>query len=65
VWVTETLYEVNGPVWRVTLVCPGDRGSWDRRRYRYDIPSETLNFVGSTPAGDADLAAARRSGRRL
>jgi hypothetical protein len=65
VWVTEAIYEVNGPVWRVTLICPGDRGGWARRRYRYDIPSGTLHFDGSTPAGDDELAAARRSGRRL
>jgi hypothetical protein len=65
VWITEAVYEANGPVWRVTLICPGDRGGWARRRYRFDIPSQTLHFTGSTPAGDDELAAARRSGRRL
>jgi hypothetical protein len=65
VWITEELYETNGPQWRVTMVCSGKRGSWARRRYHYDIPSGTLNFTGETPAGDADLAAARKSGRQL
>ncbi len=65
VWITEAVYEANGPTWRVTLICPGDRGGWARRRYRYDIPSETLHFSGATPAGEDELAAARRSGRRI
>jgi hypothetical protein len=65
VWITEEFYETNGPLWRVTLLCPGDRGGWLRRRYHYDIPSGTLHFTGETPAGDTDLAAARQSGRRL
>jgi hypothetical protein len=65
VWITEEFYEANGPQWRVTLVCPGERGGWAHRRYRYDIPSGTLYFTGATPAGDVDLAAARRAGRRL
>jgi hypothetical protein len=65
VWITEELYESNGPQWRVTMVCPGERSSWVRRRYHYDIPSGTLHFTGETPASDADLAAARKSGRRL
>lgn len=65
VWITDSLYETNGPVWRVTLLCPGERGGWAYRRYRYDIPSATLHFTGMTPAGEDDLAAARRSGRAL
>jgi hypothetical protein len=65
VWIIDTLYEQSGPVWRLTLICPGPRSGWMRRRYRYDIPSGTLHFTGETPAGEAELAAARRSGRRL
>jgi hypothetical protein len=65
VWITEEVYEANGPQWRVTMVCPGERGGWLRRRYHYDIPSGTLHFTGETPASDADLAAARRGGRRI
>lgn len=65
VWITEAVYQENGPTWQVTLICPGDRGGWARRRYRYDIPSGTLHFAGTTPAGDDEVAAARRSGRRL
>ncbi|NTW98208.1 MAG: hypothetical protein HGB28_06645, partial [Oscillochloris sp.] len=65
VWITEAVYESNGPVWRVTLLCPGERSGWARRRYRYDIPSGTLHFAGAEPAGDDDLAAARRSGRQI
>lgn len=65
IWITDEEYETNGPQWRVTLMCSGERGSWSRRRYRYDIPSGTLHFAGATPAGEADLAAARRSGQRL
>ncbi|MBX0327068.1 hypothetical protein K2Z83_05140 [Oscillochloris sp. ZM17-4] len=65
VWITEAAYEENGPTWRVTLLCPGERGGWSRRRYHYDIPSGTLHFAGATPAGEGDLAAARQSGRRI
>ncbi len=65
VWITDEQYDTNGPVWRVTLLCLGEDGRWWRRRYRYDIPSDTLHFAGETPATDAELAAARRTGRRL
>ncbi|NNJ10006.1 hypothetical protein EKD04_006680 [Chloroflexales bacterium ZM16-3] len=65
VWITEAVYEDNGPTWRVTLLCPGERGGWACRRYHYDIPSGTLYFAGATPVGEDELAAVRRSGRRL
>ncbi|NTV62540.1 MAG: hypothetical protein HGA65_03245 [Oscillochloris sp.] len=65
VWICEAAYEINEPIWRVTLLCPGERGVWVFRRYRYDIPSGTLHFTGMMPAGEADLAVARRSGRPL
>lgn len=65
VWITEEQYDANGPVWRVNLVCQSDMGRWMRRRYRYDIPSDTLHFAGEQPITDGELAAARRGGRRL
>lgn len=65
VWVTDTQYDSNGPVWRVTLVCQSSMGQWHRRRYRYDIPSDTLHFAGEQPIDDAELLTARSKGRRL
>lgn len=65
IWIVEEQYDTNGPLWRVTLVCQGDQARWMRRRYRYDIPSGTLHFAGEQPLSDAELAAARRSGRRI
>jgi len=65
IWITEEQYDSNGPVWRVTLVCQGEASSWWRRRYRYDIPSDTLHFAGEQPLSDADFRAARANGRRL
>lgn len=65
VWLVTEEYDPLGPVWRVTLVCPGERGRWMWRRYRYDIPSNTLHFAGEQPASAADLLTARRDGRRL
>lgn len=65
VWITDEQYDPVGPVWRVNLVCQGPQGRWMRRRYRYDIPSDTLHFAGEQPIGDAELLAARRGGRRL
>jgi hypothetical protein len=65
VWITDEQYDSNGPVWRVTLICQSDMGRWRRRRYRYDIPSDTLHFAGEQPVSDAELLAARSSGRRL
>jgi hypothetical protein len=38
---------------------------WRRRRYRYDIPSNTLHFTGETTVSDSELAVARSTGRRL
>lgn len=65
VWIVEEQFVQNGPTWQVTLVCQGLQGRWMRRRYRYDIPSGTLHFTGEEPISEADLAMARRSGRKL
>jgi hypothetical protein len=65
VWITDEQFDRNGPVWQVTLVCQGEKGTWKRRRYRYDIPSDTLHFGGEQPLSDAELLAARSTGRRL
>jgi hypothetical protein len=65
VWIVSEEYDLNGPVWRVTLVCPGPQGHWMRRRYRYDIPSNTLHFAGEQPINSAELRTARATGRRL
>lgn len=65
VWIVGEEYDVNGPVWRVTLVCQGLMSRWMRRRYRYDIPSDTLHFAGEQPISADDLRTARQSGRRL
>jgi hypothetical protein len=65
VWIVSEEYDLNGPVWRVTLVCPGPQGHWMRRRYRYDIPSNTLHFAGEQPISTLELRTARATGRRL
>jgi hypothetical protein len=65
VWITDEQYEANGPTWRVTMVHQSEQGMWRRRRYRYDIPSNTLHFTGETTVSDSELAVARSTGRRL
>lgn len=65
VWIADEQYERNGPIWRVNLVYQDAEGRWMWRRYRYDIPSDTLNFAGEKPASEAEQLAARRGGRRL
>jgi hypothetical protein len=65
VWISSEEYDMNGPVWRVTLVYPGAQSHWMRRRYRYDIPSNTLHFAGEQPVNSAELRTARANGRRL
>ncbi len=65
VWIVGEEYATDGPIWRVTLVCPGLAGRWVERRYRYDIPSDTIHFAGEQPISDSQLQAARRSGQRL
>jgi hypothetical protein len=65
VWIIDEQYDPIGPVWRVNLLCQVDMGRWMLRRYRYDIPSDTLYFAGERPATDSELLAGRRGGRRL
>lgn len=65
VWIVDEQYDQIGPIWRVTLVCQAEMGRWMRRRYRYDIPSDTLQYAGEQPVAEAELMSARRSGRRL
>ncbi len=65
VFITEEVYDPVAPLWRVTLVYRDAHGAWRRRRYRYDIPSDTLYFAGEQPLSSDDVRAARRSGRPL
>lgn len=65
IWIIDEQYDPIGPVWRVDLVCQAEMGRWMQRRYRYDIPSDTLHFAGELPVTDSQLLAARRGGRRL
>ncbi|NTU78558.1 MAG: hypothetical protein HGA45_04005 [Chloroflexales bacterium] len=65
VWIIDEQYDPIGPIWGVNLVCQGERGRWMKRRYRYDIPSDTLQYAGEQPAADSELLAARRGGKRL
>ncbi|WP_240695763.1 hypothetical protein [Candidatus Chloroploca sp. Khr17] len=65
VWIVDEHYDASGPLWRVTLVCQEPTGQWVRRRYRYDVPSDTLHFAGAQPINEQELLAARRKGRRL
>ncbi len=65
VWITEEQYDPSALVWRVSLIYQGAMGRWMRRRYRYDILSDTLHFAGEQPVTDGELVAARRSGRPL
>jgi hypothetical protein len=66
IWILETQYVVApGPVWRVTLVLPNNHGGWVQRRYRYDIPSGTLYFVGEHPLDPLAIAQIRATARPL
>ncbi|MCX7792468.1 MAG: hypothetical protein N2378_17675 [Chloroflexaceae bacterium] len=65
VFIIEEVYDPVGPLWRVTLVYRDAHGAWRRRRYRYDIPSDTLYFAGEQPMTIEEARAARRSGRSL
>jgi hypothetical protein len=65
VWLVNEQYVADGPTWRVTLVRQGPQGRWMRQRYRYDIPSQVLYFVGEQPITDAELSASRLAGRPL
>ena len=65
VFITDEVYDPVGPLWRVTLVHRDTHGNWYRRRYRYDVPSDTLYFAGEQPISSDDARAARRAGRPL
>lgn len=65
VFIVDESYDHHGPVWRVTLVYQDTTGRWFRRRYRYDIPSDTLHFAGEQPLKADEALTARRVGRRL
>jgi hypothetical protein len=65
VWIINEQYEPIGPLWCVNLLCQVEMGRWMHRRYRYDIPSDTLQFAGEQPITDGQLLAARRGGKLL
>lgn len=65
IWVTETSYERVGPIWCVMLLRRDERGDWRLLRYRFDIPSGTLNFSGDMPAPADRVTDIRQQGRLL
>ncbi|MGQ9927220.1 MAG: hypothetical protein ACUVS4_10145 [Chloroflexaceae bacterium] len=65
VFITEEVYDPVAPIWRVTLVYRDTHGDWRQRRYRYDIPSDTLYFAGEQPLSSDAARSVRRSGRPL
>jgi hypothetical protein len=66
IWVVEDAYNGgNEPAWRITLALPAPQGQWALRRYRYDVPSRTLHFIGEQPLSEAALAEIRRTARRM
>lgn len=64
-WIVDEQFDPSEPAWRVNLIFQGDQGRWSQRRYRYDIPSDTIYFAGEQPLSDADGTVLRRRGRRL
>jgi hypothetical protein len=66
VWIVEEQYvALYGPSWRVTLALPTPHGRWAQRRYQYDMPSQTLYFLGEQPLSEDALSAIRRTARRM
>ncbi|WP_031458016.1 hypothetical protein [Chloroflexus sp. MS-G] len=65
VWIESEEYNNEGMFWRVTLLCRNTSGRWERRRYRYDVLSAALFFMGATPVSDEEAARIRRTAPRL
>ncbi|WP_322511805.1 hypothetical protein [Chloroflexus sp.] len=65
VWIEAEEYDSAGMFWRVTLLYRNPSGQWERLRYRYDIPTEVVFFMGSTPISDEEAARIRRTAPRL
>lgn len=65
VWIEAEEYDADGMFWRVTLLSRNTSGHWERQRYRYDIPTEVVFFMGSTPISDEEAARIRHTALRL
>jgi hypothetical protein len=65
VWLSDTRYNAVELLWDVDLVRPGAQGRWMFQRYSYDTSAGILHFRGERLLGEEELAALRRSGRRI
>lgn len=63
VWLVDERYVSIDESWLVDVVRRGEEGRWMRQRYRYDVPSSVIYFLGERPVSDEELTGLRRSGK--
>lgn len=63
VWLVDEQFKPVDTTWRVDMVRQGLQGAWMRQRFRYDVPSGVIYFLGERPLSEAELATVRRTGK--
>lgn len=63
VWLVSEHYVPTDESWIVDIVRKGLQGRWMRQRYRYDVPSGVIYFLGERPVTNQELSDLRRSGK--
>ncbi|NJM06818.1 hypothetical protein HC891_12475 [Candidatus Gracilibacteria bacterium] len=64
-WMVDEKYLNEGPTWQFNLIRQGEQSRWMLQRYRYDIPSGTLNFTGEYSIDDEAFALVRQHGVKI
>ncbi len=65
VWLLDEQYNTQEAVWRLDFLREGDHGRWMRQRYKYDVATGVVFFMGESPVADEQLRQLRRTARRF
>jgi len=63
VWIVDEHYFPDSTIWRIDLVSRSKEGYWMRKRYRYEVPTRVLYFMGQRPLSEEEFATVRREGK--
>ncbi len=65
VWLLDEQYDSVEAVWRVDLLRVSDQGQWLHQRYKYDMATGVVFFMGESPVAVEQVRVTRRAARRF
>lgn len=63
VWQVGEHFDTTATTWRVDFIRQGPQGQWMLQRYKYDVATGVVYFMGERPLADGELRQLRRIGK--